>query len=179
MSGIKDKVAIIGMGCSRFGERFEASREDLILEAVQEALDDAGLTLQDIDAFCFGSFYKVKNFLRKIIFILTEKNDKAYETNSLFRYAHKYRHAKCPFTGSTACEYSLDTYQAFSHYILQRQQPKAGKVTVTNIPLKVPDMQDIPLRPAPEIGQHTQEVLQELLGLDECALKNLEQKGII
>ena len=39
MSGIKDKVAIIGMGCTRFGERFDASREDLILEAVQEALD--------------------------------------------------------------------------------------------------------------------------------------------
>lgn len=59
MSGIKDKVAIIGMGCTRFGERFEASREDLILEAVQEALDDAGLTLQDIDAFWFGSFYEM------------------------------------------------------------------------------------------------------------------------
>ena len=59
MSGIKDKVAIIGMGCSRFGERFNDSREDLILEAVQEALDDAGLTLQDIDAFWFGSFYEM------------------------------------------------------------------------------------------------------------------------
>ena len=34
MSGIKDKVAIIGMGCTRFGERFDASREDLVLEAV-------------------------------------------------------------------------------------------------------------------------------------------------
>ena len=59
MSGIKDKVAIIGMGCTRFGERFDTSREDLILEAVQEALDDAGLTLQDIDAFWFGSFYEM------------------------------------------------------------------------------------------------------------------------
>ena len=59
MSGIKDKVAVIGMGCSRFGERFNDSREDLILEAVQEALDDAGLTLQDIDAFWFGSFYEM------------------------------------------------------------------------------------------------------------------------
>ena len=59
MSGIKEKVAIIGMGCTRFGERFDASREDLILEAVQEALDGAGLTLDDIDAFWFGSFYEM------------------------------------------------------------------------------------------------------------------------
>ncbi len=58
-------------------------------------------------------------------------------------------------------------------------QPKAGNVTVTNIPLKVPDMQDIPLTPAPEMGQHTCEVLQELLELDEAALKILEQKGVI
>ena len=35
MSGITDRVAIIGMGCTRFGERFDTSREDLILEAIQ------------------------------------------------------------------------------------------------------------------------------------------------
>jgi len=58
MSGIKDKVSIIGMGCTKFGERFDASREDLILEAVNEALNDAGLELKDIDAFWFGSFYE-------------------------------------------------------------------------------------------------------------------------
>ena len=56
--GIKDKVAVIGMGCTRFGERFDSSREDLILEAVNEALEDAGLELEDIDAFWFGSFYE-------------------------------------------------------------------------------------------------------------------------
>ena len=58
MSGIYNKVSIIGMGCTKFGERYEASREDLILEAVQEALDDAGLELKDIDAFWFGSYYE-------------------------------------------------------------------------------------------------------------------------
>lgn len=58
MSGIKDKVAIIGMGCTRFGERFDTSREDLILEAIQEALEDANLELKDIDAFWFGSMYE-------------------------------------------------------------------------------------------------------------------------
>ncbi len=32
-SGIRDKVAIVGMGCSRFGERWDAAPEDLMLEA--------------------------------------------------------------------------------------------------------------------------------------------------
>ena len=58
MSGIKDKVAIVGMGCSKFGERYDTSREDLILEAIHEALDNAGLELKDIEAFWFGSFYE-------------------------------------------------------------------------------------------------------------------------
>ena len=59
MSAFKDKVSIIGMGCTKFGERFDTSREDLVLEAVQEALNDAGLTINDIDAFWFGSFYEM------------------------------------------------------------------------------------------------------------------------
>ena len=62
MSGIKDKVAIIGMGCSRFGERYEASREDLILEAVQEALDDAGLTLQDLGVYVMVAITAISGY---------------------------------------------------------------------------------------------------------------------
>ena len=42
-SGIRDKVAILGMGCSRFGERWDAGPEDLMQEAFYEATADAGL----------------------------------------------------------------------------------------------------------------------------------------
>jgi len=62
MAGIKDKVSVIGMGCTKFNERWADSREDLIREAVNEALDDAGLTIDDIDAFWFGSFYEVAGY---------------------------------------------------------------------------------------------------------------------
>ena len=40
-SGIKDKVAIVGMGCSKFGERWDCGPEELILEAFDEAIKDA------------------------------------------------------------------------------------------------------------------------------------------
>ena len=40
-SGIKDKVAILGMGCSRFGERWNDNAEDLMVEAYAEALEDS------------------------------------------------------------------------------------------------------------------------------------------
>lgn len=55
--GIKDKVTIIGMGCTRFGERWDASPEDLIVEAFAEALEDAGIEKKEIQAAWFGSCY--------------------------------------------------------------------------------------------------------------------------
>lgn len=55
--GIKDKVAIIGMGCTKFGERWESGVEDLMVEAFMEALEDAGIEKKDLGAAWFGSCY--------------------------------------------------------------------------------------------------------------------------
>jgi acetyl-CoA C-acetyltransferase len=56
-TGIRDKVAIIGMGCSKFGERWDCGTEHLVSEAFQEALQDAGLEREQIEAAWFGSCY--------------------------------------------------------------------------------------------------------------------------
>jgi acetyl-CoA C-acetyltransferase len=53
-TGIRDKVAVIGMGCTRFGERWDAGPEDLMLEAFNEALADAGIQGSQIEAAWFG-----------------------------------------------------------------------------------------------------------------------------
>ncbi|MBW1711841.1 MAG: acetyl-CoA acetyltransferase [Deltaproteobacteria bacterium] len=55
MESIKDKVAVVGMGCTQFGELWTKSPEDLIVEACQEAFEDAGLTAADIQAAWFAS----------------------------------------------------------------------------------------------------------------------------
>ena len=60
--GIKDKVAIIGMGCTRFGERWESSAEDLMIEAFLECLADAGIEKKEIEAAYLGSHYKVTEY---------------------------------------------------------------------------------------------------------------------
>ena len=54
-TGIRDKVAVLGMGCSKFGERWESSAEDLMVEAFQEALADAGIEKKEIQAAWFGT----------------------------------------------------------------------------------------------------------------------------
>src|SRR4030067_237077 len=53
--GIKDKVAIVGMGCTRFGELWNKSAEDLMIEAFQEAIKDAGIEAKDIQAAWQGN----------------------------------------------------------------------------------------------------------------------------
>jgi acetyl-CoA C-acetyltransferase len=49
-SGIRDKVVILGMGCSRFGERWDCDAEDLMVEAFEEAMGDAGVEPGQIQA---------------------------------------------------------------------------------------------------------------------------------
>lgn len=59
--GIKDKVAIIGMGCTRFGERWESSPEDLMVEAFLECLEDAGIEKKEIEAAYLGTHFDEVN----------------------------------------------------------------------------------------------------------------------
>jgi len=57
-AGIRDRVAILGMGCSKFGERWEASSENLMQESYSEALADAGIETKDIDAAWFSTCFE-------------------------------------------------------------------------------------------------------------------------
>ena len=53
---LKDKVAIVGIGCTPFGERFDKSIDDLIVDAVTETWTAAGLGPDDIDAYWMGVY---------------------------------------------------------------------------------------------------------------------------
>lgn len=55
-NGINDRVAVVGMGCTRFGERWDQSSDDLLLDAVGECLDSAaGVRCDDVDAYWLGT----------------------------------------------------------------------------------------------------------------------------
>jgi len=56
MESIKDRVAIIGMGCTKFGENWEKSANDMIIEAAYEAYEDAGIDPKDIQAAWYGTY---------------------------------------------------------------------------------------------------------------------------
>ncbi|MCK4722007.1 MAG: acetyl-CoA acetyltransferase, partial [Dehalococcoidia bacterium] len=52
---IKDRVAIVGMGCTKFGENWELSADDMLVEAAYEAYEDAGIEPKDIEAVWYGT----------------------------------------------------------------------------------------------------------------------------
>jgi acetyl-CoA C-acetyltransferase len=54
-SGIRDRVAIVGMGCTAFGEHWDKGAEELMVEAFQEALADSGLRREAIEAAWVGN----------------------------------------------------------------------------------------------------------------------------
>ncbi len=54
--GIRDQVAIVGMGCTPFGERWDKGAEDLLIDAATEAFDSAGVSKDNIDAYWLGTF---------------------------------------------------------------------------------------------------------------------------
>lgn len=59
------------------------------------------------------------------------------------------------------------------------EHPKAGKTTLTGCHIKFSETQCKIKTPAPDLGQHTNELLKEHLGLDDAKLAELKAKGII
>jgi len=56
--GIRDKVVILGMGCTKFGERWESSGQDLAIESFEECLKDAGIERKDLQAAYIGTHFE-------------------------------------------------------------------------------------------------------------------------
>jgi len=58
MTGIRDRVAVVGMGCTKFGERWDKEALDLAVDACYEAYEDAGIEPKDIQAVWLGHAYE-------------------------------------------------------------------------------------------------------------------------
>jgi acetyl-CoA C-acetyltransferase len=56
-NGIRDRVAIVGMGCTPFGERWDKSVNDLLIDATKDAVASSGVAFEQIDAFWLGTLY--------------------------------------------------------------------------------------------------------------------------
>jgi acetyl-CoA C-acetyltransferase len=53
--GITDRVAIVGMSCTKFGEHWDLGLDDLILQAAEGAFDSASVGRANVDAYWLGT----------------------------------------------------------------------------------------------------------------------------
>ena len=63
--------------------------------------------------------------------------------------------------------------------LLQRQKYPGGDVAVPGPPLKFSETPPRPVSAAPELGEHTDQVLTGMLDIDEAELQDLRQAGVI
>src|SRR5215831_17040386 len=53
---MRDRVAVVGVGCTKFGERYDRGYEELICDAAFAAYDDAGIDPSEIEAAYLGTY---------------------------------------------------------------------------------------------------------------------------
>ena len=63
--------------------------------------------------------------------------------------------------------------------IVESDHPVAGRVKSVGVPVKLSDTPGSVREPAPLLGQHTDEVLQQYLGMSDADIASLRQAGVI
>jgi CoA:oxalate CoA-transferase len=72
-----------------------------------------------------------------------------------------------------------DEQVTFRNMLVDINHPRVGPITITSSPIKYSRTPTAIDRPAPDLGQDTEAVLNELLGLDETGVEELRQKGAL
>ncbi len=63
--------------------------------------------------------------------------------------------------------------------VQELEHPKAGRIKVTGVPIQLGRSPGSVRLPPPTLGQHTQEILRELLGMSEKEVEELRTDGIV
>ena len=63
--------------------------------------------------------------------------------------------------------------------LVEMEHPRAGKVKMVGAPVRLSETPGSVRTPSPMLGEHTTEVLRELLGMDADAVTALREQGVI
>ena len=63
--------------------------------------------------------------------------------------------------------------------LVEIDQPEVGKMTVTGSPIRLSETPGEVYAPAPLLGQHTEEILRDILNYSQIEIDQLKQEGII
>ncbi|MBU2498383.1 MAG: CoA transferase, partial [Proteobacteria bacterium] len=63
--------------------------------------------------------------------------------------------------------------------LLQIEDPIAGKRIFTKSPFRMTNTKEVPTKTAPELGQHTEEILREVLEYDGQKIQELREEKVV
>ena len=63
--------------------------------------------------------------------------------------------------------------------LIEMDHPKAGKITVANSPIRLSQSPNDKINPAPLLGEHTEEVLEEILAMSKEEIEELRKKKVV
>ena len=64
-------------------------------------------------------------------------------------------------------------------YFTLVDHPQQGQLKLTGDPFRLSAVDKMPLRPAPLLGEHTEQVLTETIGIDTNQVMSLRERGIV
>lgn len=90
------------------------------------------------------------------------------------------RHGVCWSRYQTVAELVRDPECSLANPLFQRvEQPGVGEMLAAGIPLNFGAVPRVPAQAAPRLGEHTEEVLAQLLGIDAAQFGRLHDRGVV
>lgn len=80
---------------------------------------------------------------------------------------------------NTVDQVANDPHIALRKMIISTEHPVAGEVKMAGVPIKMSRTPGAVDTPPPLLGEHTDEILQKILGFDRRRIDSLRQKGVI
>ncbi|MFQ5874311.1 MAG: CaiB/BaiF CoA transferase family protein [Dehalococcoidia bacterium] len=74
---------------------------------------------------------------------------------------------------------ATDPQVVANEYVVGFEHPKAGPIQMVGLPFRLRETPGKVRSPAPELGQHTKEVLTRICGYDDKEVRRLKQSGVI
>lgn len=111
---------------------------------------------------------------------LTEVLNSILVSRSVSEWLEAFQRAEVPCAKvNSIADVFHDPHVRYRNMILGVEQPGMGVQELPGTPIKARGFDDSITKPAPELGQHTEAVLRELLGLPEEEINRLFVEGVV
>jgi CoA:oxalate CoA-transferase len=114
--------------------------------------------------------------VKELISIISEEISK----KTTKEWSELFEKADLPYSPVNSIkEICEDPHIRYRNMLVEIDQPEVGKMTITGSPINLSETPGEVYAPAPLLGQHTEEILRNVLSYSEVDIDDLKREGII